>query len=431
VVHDIIRKNVRTSDIVIGDIRAQVSAGNVGKLRLLELFEAHGKDMILAAMTELLDHAEVLTRQELQKIPDGSYSFVDYLDNDGVDLDKLIKIQATVTVQGSDFIVDFSGSSPQVKGPFNVPPSGALAATTYVLRAFTDFNIPSNDGCFRPITLKLPEGSIFNPRPPAATGARAATICRAASVLMGALVKAAPERLPAGSADIILAVIFGGIDPHTGKEFVLSESGVGGMGARPNKDGIDVISVDVNDLMNVPTEALEIESPLRVLETGLLTDSGGAGKYRGGLGFEKVWEVLRGSFSTTFRGERHYTRPWGLFGGLPGSSCRGLVVRKTGEVEEIPSKGDLILTEGDKIFEFTPGGGGYGDPLERKPELVLRDVLDKKVSLEAAAEDYSVVIEKGSMKVDLEKTSELREEKARLRGPITWTYDRGPELGKE
>jgi len=432
VVHDIIRKNVRTPDMVIGDIRAQVSAGNVGKLRILELLQEHSKELVLTAMNELLNHSETLTRKELEKIPDGTYSFVDYMDNDGIDLDRRIKIQAAVTIHGSEFIVDFSGTSSQVKGPMNCVPSSTWSAVAYVMRVITGASIPSNAGCFRPITVNLPEGSLVNPHPPAATGARTSTVVRVSDVLMGAMAKVIPERLLAASGPVVNpGIYFGGIDPLTGQEYINSELAAGGMGARPTKDGVDIISTDTANLMNVPVEALEMSSPIRILKTGLYDGSGGAGEYRGGLGLEKFFEVLRGTASVTFRGERHYSRPWGLFGGLPASVARGIVVRNTGEKEEIPSKRDLTLNEGDRLYIFTSGGGGYGDPLKRKPDSVLRDVLDRRISIEQAAEDYGVIINRKSMVIDLEKTGQLREERRSQRGAITWAYDRGPEGGKE
>jgi N-methylhydantoinase B len=431
VIHDIIRKNVRTPDIVIGDLRAQIAAGNVGKLQIRALFDEYGKALVLATIDQLMDYAETLTRQELENIPDGSYAFVDYMDNDGVDLDKTIIMKCTVTIQGSEFIADFTGTSPQVKGPFNMTPSSTLSAVCFVIRAITDPTIPNNAGCFRPITLTLPEGSLVNPLPPSPCGARSATILRTADVLLGALVKALPERLPACSAGVLETIYFGGTDPGNGQEYITNELEMGGQGARSGKDGIDVICTNVVNLLNIPTEAIELDFPLRVLQTRLRCGSGGAGEYRGGLGFEKVFEVVRGEMIATYRGERHYSRPWGLFGGLPAPSGKAVVIRQTGEEEVIPSKRDVILHEGDRIYMAVPGGGGYGDPLKRQAELVLRDVLDKRISLEAAAEDYGVVIDTPSMTLDQDKTKALRQEQARKRGPITWTYDRGPGLGKE
>lgn len=430
-IHDIIRKNVRTPDLVIGDLRAQVASGNVGKLRIREVCEEYGKKFLMDAVNQLMDHSEVLVRKELEKIPDGTYSFFCEMDNDGVDLEKRIKIQVKATIKGSDFIADFSGSSPQVKGPFNSSISTTFSTICYVIMAITDPNIPTNAGCFRPITMKVPEGCVLNPRHPAALGARGVTTSATTDALLGAMAKALPNRLPASSSSILGMIYWGGIDPLTGEEFGTVEFGVGGMGARPNKDGIDVAESDVMNCLNVPVESHEMNFPLRVLRTGLYEGSGGAGEYRGGLGLAKVFEITRGSFSTTFRGERHYTRPWGLFGGLPGYSSKVFIIRKNGEKEVIPSKRDLIVEAGDQIHLFMAGGGGYGDPLKRKEEFVLQDVLDRRVSVESAIEDYGVVINKDTMTVDLESTRELRKEKAEQRGPITWTYDRGPKQGRE
>jgi len=429
-IHDIIRKNVRIPDIVIGDLRAQVSAANVGKHRMLELFEEYGKEVVLTAMEQLLDRAEILTRQELKKIPDGTYTFVDYMDNDGIELDKPIRLQVAITIRDSDFIVDFTGTNPQVKGPFNCVPSAAYAVACYAVKAITGgSSIPNNNGCFRPISLILPEGSIVNPYPPAACGARTLTILRMTDALLGALVKAVPHRLLACSSGVMTSAHFGGTDPLKG-EFVTCALDAGGQGARSNKDGVDAIHTDMCVLMNVPAEYMEKDFPIRILRNNLRNGSAGAGEYRGGLGLDKVFEITRGEVSTSCRIERHYSQPWGIFGGLSASKGAAWVIRQTGEKEEF-TKRDMTLYQGDQLYILAPGGGGYGDPLKRQPELVLKDVLDRRISLEAAAEDYGVVINRESMALDLEKTTQLREEKAKQRGPITWTYDRGPDWGRE
>jgi N-methylhydantoinase B len=432
VVHDIIRNNVRIPDTVIGDLRAQVAAGNVGKLRIQEFMGEFGKDMVLKGMSQLIDRAEFLTRQELRKIPGGRYTFVDYADNDGVDINQRIKIQVAVTIKGDEFIADFTGSNPQVRGPFNVPPSGTLAAACYVIKAITGgHTISSNAGAFRPIKLILPEGSIVNPRPPAAVAARASTILRITDVLLGAMVKAVPERLPAGDSHQLVVLYIGGHDPLTDRDYVWGDIAVGGTGGRPTKDGVDVILQGMVNGQNIPVEAIEAAYPQRVLKTSRICDSGGAGEYRGGLGMQRVLEATRGSVSITFRGERHYVRPWGLFGGLPGAKSRAFVLRKTGEVEGIPSKKDLVLQEDDQIHFYTSGGGGYGDPLKRKLSLVLQDVVENKVSVRGARDDYGVVIDENSMTLDVKKTENLREERRGSRGGITWTFDRGVDFGKE
>ena len=430
VVHDIIRKNVRTPEAVLGDFGAQVAAGNVGKVRILELFDEYGKELVLAAMEQLLDYSETLTREELKKIPDGTYSFVDYIDNDGIDLDKRIRIQVAVTIKGSDFIADFTGTSPQVRGPLNSTPSATYASAAYVLKVITGGSaIPTNDGCYRPIKLILPEGSIVNPRPPGATGVRATTLQAVASTLIGALSKVIPERLLAGTGAYGPFIYFGGTDSLTGRDYITNEMAMAGLGARSNKDGVDVISADMLNIFDVPVEPFEMNAPYMVLEHALYDGSGGAGEYRGGLGFKKGFRLMRGSGSATFRGERFYVSAWGLFGGLPGCRGSGFVIRN-GEKEEIPSKRDYDLNEGDEIHFFSSGGGGFGDSLKRKPESVLRDVLDGRVSLSQAADEYGVVINEDTMSINQEKTNKLREGKTKLRGSISWAYDKGAD-GKE
>jgi N-methylhydantoinase B len=251
---------------------------------------------------------------------------------------------------------------------------------------------------------------------------------RIVDCLMGALNQAIPGKLPAASNGHPLVMSMGGIDPAGGRAYVTAEIGAGGMGARPNKDGIDTIQTDTSNAQNIPVEALEMEFPIRVDRWALRQDSGGIGRFRGGLGFEKRFEVLRGTARISHRGERHRTAPWGLFGGGPGAQSKSLLTRAGEEPMQVPSKLDFTMRPGDVLDVWTTGGGGYGDPLDREPERVLEDVLDGKVSVESAREDYGVVVHE--REVDETATIDLRAEVRRVRGPIDWRYDRGP-LGRE
>lgn len=428
--HAILQKNVRIPDILMGDLHGQVAAGNVGRQRFLELVQDYGTDTVLTAIAELMDRAEAMTREKLSAIPDGVYTFTDYLDNDGIDLDQRVTIQATVTIRGSDVYCDFTGSSPQVRGPLNCVPTAAIAGAYYVIRTMTDATIPNNSGCYRPIHLHLPEGSVVNPRPPAAVNARTATIIRIADVLHGALVQALPHRLPAASSGQLLVASFGGIDPRTGASYVTSELGAGGVGARPTKDGVDVLEMGPSNCMNIPAESIEMSYPLRICHYGLRPDSGGAGHYRGGLGATKIFEAVHGDVVVSIRGERYFTSPWGLYGGQPAVPAQAWVERLDGRVEEIPSKRVFTLRQGERLHVDTPGGGGYGDPLERDPLAVHQDVCDRRISVEAAREAYGVVLDESTYTVDHQATRQLRATRRQQRGPITWTYDRG-SLGKE
>ncbi len=421
----LLTRNVRLPDVFTGDLMAQVAAGRLGGIRLRELFDTHGTETVLDYIEELLTRAETLTRREVEAIPDGEYRFEDYLDNDGVELDRRVKIAVTVRVRGSSMTFDFTGTDPQVRGPFNSVPASTLSAVYYAIRAISDPSIPNNGGCFRAVDAVLPEGSVVNPRPPAPVSCRTATIKRIADTILGALVRALPHRMPAANSGTLLVMAFGGNDPRSGRPFVASELAAGGMGARPRKDGIDVIETDVSNCMNIPVESVEMSFPLRIPRAGLWTDSGGAGRFRGGLGLEKVYEATTTDVMVSHRGERFASVPWGLHGGAPGRCARAFILRKDGRREELPSKKMLVLHPGDQLWEYIAGGAGYGDPLDRDPELVLADVLDRKVSRDAAREAYGVVLAAAGDLVDELATKERREALRRQRGPIAWTFDRG------
>ncbi|HXH08975.1 MAG TPA: hydantoinase B/oxoprolinase family protein [Alphaproteobacteria bacterium] len=423
------QQNVRIPDIVMGDLRAQMAAGKLAATRIARLIEEYGVTTMLHAVNQLMDQAEAMMRAQIRRMPPGSYTFADYLDNDGIELDKRVKIEATITVQGSDIQVDFTGTSPQTKGPFNCVPSSTLSAVYYVVRAITDPDTPNNAGVFRPVKVVLPPGTLINPHPPAPVCARTASVKRLADTLLGALVQAMPQRMPAANSGQLLVLSFGGVDPLTGRRFVTSELGAGGMGARPTKDGIDAIDTDVTNCMNIPVEAIELDHPLRIVKNRLWEGSGGAGQYRGGLGYEKVFEVVRGEVIISHRGERFCSQPWGLFGGRPAPNSRSFVKRHDGRTEEIPSKGMYTLYPGDRLHVFVSGGGGYGDPLQREPQRVLEDVLDRKVSLAEARDVYGVVIDEATWTVDPELTAQRRTELAAACGPNMPTYSRRDEHG--
>lgn len=423
-------RNVRLPEVFTGDLMAQVAAGRLGGLRLRELVAAHGRDTVTGAVTELLARAERLTRAQIAAIPDGDYAFADYLDDDGVDLGRRVRIAVTVRVRGAAMTFDFTGSDPQVRGPFNSVPASTMSAVYYAVRAIADASVPNNGGCFRAVDAVLPEGSVVNPRPPAPVSCRTATIKRIADTILGALVRALPARMPAASSGTLLVMAFGGREPATGRPFVASELAAGGMGARPDKDGIDVVETDVSNCMNIPVEAVEMNFPLRIARARLWTDSGGAGRWRGGLGLEKVYEAVETEVLVSHRGERFGSAPWGLAGGRPGASARAFILRRDGRREELPSKRMILLQPGDQLWEYIAGGAGHGDPLDRDPALVLADVQDGKVSAAAAAAAYGVCLTADGAAVDELGTKECRERRRAERGPVAWTFDRGPD-GRE
>jgi N-methylhydantoinase B len=420
-----IRRNVRIPEVVVGDLMAQIAAGRLGAARMQALFGQHGLATVLAAIAELFTRAETLTRRQLAAIPDGTYRFADSLDNDGIELDRRVEVRVAVTVRGSDLTFDFTGTSPQVRGPFNSVPSSTLSAVYYTVRAITDPHIPNNAGCFRPISVVLPPGSLVNPRPPAPVSGRTATVKRIADTLLGAFVQALPERIPAANSGTLLVMALGGTRPETGCPFVAAELAAGGMGARPRKDGLDAIETDVTNCMNIPVEALEMSFPVRIPYCRTRRDSGGAGRQRGGLGLEKAFQALETDLTVSHRGERFYTVPWGLFGGLPAAGGEAVIARADGRREAIPGKQIVTLRPGDTLHVRLAGGAGYGDPLDRDDARVLEDVLDGKVSAEAAARDYGVRLDAAGREVDALGTKARREALRAARGAITWTYDRG------
>lgn len=424
----LLRRNVRLPETFTGDLMAQVAAGRLGGTRMRELFGRHGTAGVLAYIDALLTRAETLTRREIEAIPDGTYTFADWLDSDGVD-DQPVKIHVAVTIRGSIMTFDFTGTSRQVRGPFNSVPASTLSAVYYAIRAVSDPTIPNNGGCFRAVDAVLPEGSLVNPRPPAPVSCRTATIKRIADTILGALVKALPRRMPAANSGTLLVMAFGGTDPATGRPFVASELAAGGMGARPSKDGIDVIETDVSNCMNIPVESVEMGFPLRIRRARFDTDSAGAGQFRGGLGLEKVFEATTTDVTVSHRGERFASSPWGLYGGRPAARARACVIRADGRREDVPSKKMLTLHPGDQLWEYVAGGAGYGDPLERDPDRVRADVLDGKISREAARADYGVVLLLDGG-VDHDATKACRDALRAARGPIDWTFDRG-EAGRE
>jgi len=267
-----------------------------------------------------------------------------------------------------------------------VVPSGSLAAACYIVRAITDPTIPTNGGCFRPITLKLPSGSIVNPKEPAPVNSRTATIKRVTGAILAAFAQAVPERVPADSGGELLVLAFGGERPD-GTRFVTGELVAGGSGASAGKDGVDVIETDATNCMNLPAEALELDAPIRVHRVALRRDSGGAGARRGGLGIVREYEILHGEVRFTHRGERHFIAPKGRAGGHDGVMARTTIKRADGRHETVPSKLVTTLRTGDRVVFETAGGGGYGAPSQRDRELLGCDLADGKIST-AAAEVY-------------------------------------------
>ena len=386
---EMLKLNVRVPQVFMGDIGAQISACTVGARRVAELAGRYGYGQALRIFNELLDRSEQLTRKALEAIPDGTYSYVDYLDNDGVNLDESVRIEVAVTVSGSELHCDFEGTDPQTRGPFNAVKSGSQAAAYYAVRAVTDSSIPTNGGCFRPVSLHLPEGTLVNPVEPAPVNSRTATLKRIAGSIVGALKGALPEQIPADSAGELLVLSLGGKN-LSGKPYVVGEFNAGGSGGGPRKDGVDVIETDGSNCMNMPVEALELEAPARVHRMSLRTDSGGVGEFRGGLGCVREIEFLTDNIALTHRGERHRHAARGSQGGGDGAKAFSKIVRRDGTEEVVNSKLFTMVHSGERLIVETAGGGGYGDPNGRDREAVQDDLRNRKVSERSAMNDYGL-----------------------------------------
>lgn len=387
----LILANVRTPEERRGDLRAQKAANETGQRRLLELIERYGPELLATAIEEVLDYSERRMRAELEALPDGTYEYEDFLDDDGISAER-IRLKVAVRVQGDELVVDFSGSAPQVEGPVNAVYAVTASAVYYTVRALTDPDIPPNEGCYRPIKIIAPEGTVVNARPPAAVvGGNLETSQRIVDVLIGALAKAAPEKAIAACQGTMNNLSLGGLDPRSGKPYTLYETIGGGFGARPNKDGIDGVHSHMTNTLNTPVEALEIAYPLRVERYELRPDSCGAGRWRGGLGIRRDIRVLGHRAQVSLLGERRLTRPYGLMGGEPGGAGADLIITDgDGKERPVKGKGSITLEPGWIISIRTPGGGGYGRPAERPKELILKDYREGRISAEYALEHYGL-----------------------------------------
>ncbi|MCL4499621.1 MAG: hydantoinase B/oxoprolinase family protein [Chloroflexi bacterium] len=388
----ILNNNIRVPDKTLGDIRAQASADFVGARRLREVFEKYGPDVVQLHMDALLDYSERRIREGLKKIPDGTYTGVDYVDDDGL-TGKPIKLQVNTRKEGDHVLVDFDGTDPEVPGNVNCPIATVHAAVYYALIAVVDPHVPANSGCYRPFEVSAKEGLVVNPRPPRACGARTNVSQKITEAMMLALAQALPDRVMAGSHGQITNCGFSGYHPETGKRFVYIDIQGGGAGARWCKDGRDGQDSHLARFMNTPIEAVELEFPMRIERYEFIPDTGGAGKYRGALALRRDIRSLIDELSFARYGDRQAFAPFGLFGGKEGAKGKFVLNPDTPDEKPLKSKGLDKLKKGDVVSLRLPGAGGYGDPRDRNREAVLRDVRDGKVSREKALEDYGVKVE--------------------------------------
>ncbi|MBI2922364.1 MAG: hydantoinase B/oxoprolinase family protein [Planctomycetes bacterium] len=379
----ILRANIRVPDKTLGDLRAQAAAGFVGVRRFKEALDRYGVETVEAATEALMGHSERRLRAALAEIPDGTYSGEDYVDDDGI-TDAPIRICVNVRKKGDGATIDFTGTSPQVTGNLNCPIATTHAAVYYALIAVLDPRVPPNSGCYRPFKVEAEPGLAVNPRPPGAVQARTNTSQKVSEATLRALAHALPDKVTAGSHGNIMTNAFSGWYAGTRKRYVCIEIQGGGAGARPTKDGCDGQDSHLARFMNTPTEAQELEYPLRVERYEFIPDTGGAGKFRGALALRRDIRALADMTFSRYA-DRQKFPPFGVLGGKDGACGE---TRINGE--KARAKGIDRLKAGDVVSLRTPGAGGYGDPKERDPELVKRDVRDGKVTPAAARRDYGV-----------------------------------------
>jgi N-methylhydantoinase B len=400
----IIARNTRQPTEVLGDIRAQLAACGIGARGLARIVERYGASDARAYMEELQRVSERLMRSAIGRIPDGTYRFRDYIDGYGEQPEPLV-IDARVEVTGDELTIDLQAPA-QVPAALNCPVGLIYAACYCAIRQVIETDLPNCEGYMRPVTINAPEGTIINPVLPAACGARGVVGYRAYDAVMGALAQAVPDKVPAPGEGGPTLVAFGGW--HEGRQYVLTEVMVGNWGARGDRDGHEGISNPLANLSNQPVELIEADFPLQILRYGLVPDSGGPGRHRGGLAFVRDYRLRGDSARMSIRSDRRDHPPNGLAGGAAGAPSTFVLNPGTPDERLLPAMPmeAIELHAGEVVHHESAGGGGMGDPFQRDSEAVLADVLDGKVSHAAARERYGVVIEDSA--VDEQRTRELR-----------------------
>ena len=379
--------NIRTKSEGRGDLMAQIAGNNVGERRLQELFQRYDAETLTRVMQAIMDYSEQRVRAGIREIPDGVYTFEDFLEfNDAKET--LIPIRVSITVAADEITLDFSGTASQVRGSLNCRRPTVEACAYYVIKCLVDPGLPPNSGAHRPIRVIVPEGSLLHARFPASTvHSNIVTTQRIVDVITGALLQAVPERLTAACSGTENMVIIGGLNPRTGHWFNYTETYGGGQGAFHDRDGMSGVHTHMTNTRNAPVEVIEASYPITVERYGLVPNSEGAGKYRGGLGMERRVTV-HADATLTISSDRHRTHPWGVDGGLPAANSRVEIVKESGETIALPGKITCDIQSGDQLTTVTPGGGGWGDPTERSRQALHRDLRERMISLERALAVY-------------------------------------------
>ena len=412
-----IEKNVRVPVKVMGDLRAQLAACNSGEKQFLDLVDTYGVDKIGPYLEEILDYAERMTRAAIKELPDGEFSFEDWIDDDGVEFGKPIRLFVTLKKKGDSLLADWTGTSEQVKGAINNTLSFTQAAVYCCVRSVLPKGIPNNEGVFRAIKVTAPEGTIANMVLPGACAARGLTGFRMVDCCFGALAMMLPDKVFAASDGGNTGISIGGYDRHR-NPFIYVDFTCGTWGGRPFADGLDGNSNMHANMASTSVEITEAEHPIEILAYEFVPDKSGAGKYRGGTPYRRDYRLLEEEAVLQVRSDRRDFRPYGLYGGYPGKPSMNFL-NPTGQNDQpVKAKITMTMKRGDVLRHELAGAAGWGDPLERDPKAVLRDVRNEMISVDTARRDYGVAVDIGTWSIDESETEKLRKAIEQARG---WT----------
>ena len=412
-----IDRNVRLPGRVLGDIRSQLAACEIAARGMTDLVARYGADSVVTLMNATMDYSERLTRHCLSELPDGEATFTDWIDDDQIDVGKPIPLVCTVRKHGDAMEVDWTGSARQVKGAINNTWSYTAAMSFTAVKSVLSINMPNNDGVFRPIKVIAPPGTITHGKLPAACAARGLTGFRGVDCCFGALAKLYPERVIAASEGGNTGITIGGYDAAL-RPFIYVDFLSGAWGGRPWADGLDGNTSMFANMASFSVEVIEAENPLEVLDYEFVPDTGGAGKFRGGMSQRKTWRMLADEGVLQVRADRQTHRPYGLYGGGPGAAGRNMLDPGLPTEQKLHAKLTMTLRRGQLFRHELPGAGGWGDALERDLALVAKDLRDGLVTIEGAARDYGVVAHGDPPEIDGAATETLRTKLRITRGRL-------------
>ena len=405
---NLIRFNSRIPDRVIGDMNAQISACRTGERRVAEMAERFGRDTLLEAIEEILDHGERISRARLAHLPKGTWEAEDWVDDDGINRDTMLKLKVKVTITDDEFIVDWSGSNPRTEGPMNLPIGASTGVSNLAFKGITTPDYPANAGHYRPLKVIAPPGTLVHALPPAPTFTLWAGLLMP-EVIMKALSQGMPDIIPACSGGDIFGIMGLGTHPETGLPWLEAHNEAVGFGAFEGNDGEDgIMHLSEPGCRNNPIEVMETKGPWLIENYSFLPDTGGAGEFRGGVGVTRSYRFLHPSQLLCIV-KKTKTAPWGMNGGRDGRPGSTTLWAGTDQEHTDGSLHEKDLQPEDVLINRSGGGGGWGDPFQRDPQLVLADVRNGFVSERSAREDYGVVIHTEGWTVDEAATAALRD----------------------